>query len=387
MRRVILAVLLAVLAGLMAVRLRSERPGEAVAAMTVRWDETAYNVLALEAPSTAGTAGSTLAGRLDQYYFSRTPTAKSAWTGLLAGRDLILLLAADWLPGVGEGQMPPVLERLRSEGVRFQDVYAPDWYQGADGPQFALLSGLTPTAAGDRTALTWVGEQGVSLPFSLGSALGAAGYTCRLWPAEAGREESYRALGFEAAPPPASDRAGVDALLEELDQPGLKALCLMLTGRDPEGELERLLETLEEKGRTGDTVLCLWTGGGGLWLWAEGLAGVEAAGPCSELDVTPTLLDLLGAAYDGRFLSGRDLLAGGTEDAPVSLAGSAYADWVTAAGRYSAAEERFYPADGRTSGQRETDLYVRQMRRQVYEQYVCARTALESNYFRTVVGR
>ena len=75
--------------------------------------------------------------------------------------------------------------------------------------------------------------------------------------------------------------------------------------------------------------------------------------------------------------------AGGT---PVSLAGSAWADWVTDAGSYTAAEDRFTPAGDRTASGPETTRYVLQMRRMVYEQYVCARQVLECNYFQMRMG-
>ena len=119
---------------------------------------------------------------------------------------------------------------------------------------------------------------------------------------------------------------------------------------------------------------------------AAGLAGLTVTAPCSELDVTPTLLDLFGAAYDARFLSGRDLLADGAAAGPpalVSLYGSAYGDWVTDAGRYRAAEDVFLPAEGHGTDER----YVRRMRQLVYDRYTVSRRILESNYFRLAAGR
>ena len=155
--------------------------------------------------------------------------------------------------------------------------------------------------------------------------------------------------------------------------------------------MDRLWQALAETGRERETLLCLVTGAGeqlrgSLTLWAAGLDPAEVAGPCSELDVTATLLELLGAAYDSRFLSGRDLLADDPDGGPVALGGSAWAGWVTDAGVYRADEGRFVPSDGRFSSRSETERYVLQMRRAVYEQYIYARQALECDYFQSRFG-
>ena len=392
MRRVALAVLLAILTALVAVRLRTERPAVAAAAMTVHWDSGAYNVLELDMPEPAKTAGSSLTGELDGYYFSRTPTEKTAYTGLLAGRDLILLAAEKGVPEALSEAGTPALWRLRQTGACFENVYAPEWYQGADGRLFALLTGLIPTTVEQSTALAWVGSQGTYLPFSLGACLTAAGYSCRAYPAAPGREDGFRALGFS---PEARDGGDGDALCRAAAPEGTRpcAVYFELTDADAERTAAALWESLERDGRLADTVICLWAEGtepgrGSLFLWAEGLAGAASAAPCSDVDVTPTLLDLLGAAYDGRFLSGRDILADGAgTERPVSLSGSAYADWVTPAGRYDAAAAVFFPADGAPAGEKAQSRYVAQMRQRVYDQYTYARRALEINYFKTALCR
>lgn len=390
MRRVILATLLAVLAGLLAARSAAARPAQ-TAAMTVRWYPEAYNVLELDAPAPAGTAGSSRFTELDGYFFSRTPTAKSGYTGRLAGRDLIVLLAEDWTPDAASLVQTPALWRLLSEGVRFSDAYAPDWYQGADGRQFALLTGLTPTAVGEDTAMAWAGQQGTYLPFALGVCLGQAGYDCRVYPAGEGREASYRALGFTPCPRPDADADALAQALPSLGGSGPCAALFVLTGRDAEQTMDRLWRTLDETGRTADTLLCLLAGSAvpgrsTLVLWSADLPAQELSVPCSELDVTPTLLDLLGAPYDARFLCGRDLLSPDAGGVPVSLAGSAWADWVTQAGYYDAARDRFTPAAGQSAGGQETARYVLQMRQAVYEQYVYARQVMECNYFQMRIG-
>ncbi len=392
MRRVILAVLLAVLAALIGSRMAAERPAVQTAVLDTYWPPEEYNVLDLDRPQVPQTAGSTLLSELDSWYFSRTPTAKGDYTGLLAGKSLILLLAEQWTPEQADPASAPSLWRLESEGLCFQDVYAPDWYQGADGRLFALLTGLVPTNLGDGTALAWVGQQHTYLPCSVGTCLGGMGYACFAWPGDKTGAASLEALDFAVRERPVTDGDMLVQALPQLGQ-GPFAAFFVLTGADAEQTMGRLWRALADTGLEDDVLLCLLAEGGeptrgSLTLWWKGApAGRVSAGPCSELDVTATLLDLLGAPYDARFLSGRDLLAPEGSGAPVALGGSAYADWVTDAGRYSAAEERFVPADERFSGEQETIRYVLQMRQAVYEQYVYTRRAMERDYFRSRLGQ
>lgn len=386
MRRTVLLVLTAVLAALVIARGRLPEPAAETMGGTA-WDTAAYNVLELELDQPGETAGSALIAEMSSHFLACRPTAKHAYTGRLAGRDLIVLLADAWRPGEADSVRMPALDRLRQEGVRFEQVYAPDWYQGREGREFALLSGLVPTNAQDRTAMSLLAEKDIYLPFSLACSLGRAGYVCRACPAGTGQEAAYAALGFSsiaAGASPAEQAA-------ELAGGGPYLLYAELPEADGEGALERLFAALEDRDLADTTAVCLITGGtqalrGGLYLWARDLAGLAVTAPCSELDVTPTLLDLFGADYDARFLAGRDVLADGTQDGPtppVCLSGSAYADWVSDAGRYSGAEDAFFPAEGRSpTGER----YVTQARQQVYDQYVFSRRILERDYFRQVMG-
>lgn len=388
MRRVILAGLLAVLAALTAARAAVERPA-AEAAAAVHWDQSAYNVVEMDMPARTGTAGSTLIAALDSYFRSRVPTEKGDCTGLLAGYDLILLLADGLSSDAVSQESTPALWRLWTEGVRFRQVYAPDWYQGADGRLFALLTGMTPTVEGESSSLAWAGQQGTYLPFALGTCLAGQGYDCRIWPERPEQSAACAALGFA---PQSGGADGGEALAGALADRGAApvALCLAVADGGAEQTVDRLWRLLEQNGRINDTAVCLVAWGQGeqssLFLWADGLAGREVACPCSELDVTPTLLNLLGVDYDSRFLSGRDVLARDAGSVPVGLSGSAYAGWVTDAGRYDPQTEQFSPADSRFSGRQEIERYVSRMRRAVYEQYVCAREIMECDYFRVRMG-
>ena len=388
MRKILFLLLAAVLAWLITARGALPEPAAEVMAAAPVWDCDTYNVLDWDLPSRRETAGHAYFAEMDRYFLSRTPTARHSRTGVLAGENLLLVLAENWHPDSISAGQTPALYKLWSEGVRFSDAYAPDWYQGQEGRLFALLTGLTPTTVQNRTSLALLGEQDVLLPFALARCLGESGYTCRIYPGTDGLDEVCAALGFSSVGTGEAPGSG----LAELTENGPFFICAVEEG-DGEAALEALWQAVEDADLADRTAVCVVTGSGqvlrgGLFLWGPGLEPAAVTAPCSELDVTPTLLDLFGAAYDSRFLSGRDVLADGEPGGPVplvSLYGSAYSDWVTDAGSYIAADGLFFPADGRF-GEAEQARYVEKNRQEVYDRYVFSRRVLESDYFRLMTA-
>lgn len=384
MRRVIFTVLAVVLAVI--VSLRAEREPAAVSALApAHWDGSRCNVMA--EPYGTGdlqTAGSGARAEIESFYLGRVPTLKNGCTGLLAGQNVVLILAADWQ---SDGSSP-ILDRLSAEGARFTDVYAPDWYQGPEGREFALLTGMTPVTVQERTALAWTGGQGICLPFALGESLGRAGYDTWAFPARAGYEAAYSALGFGHVMALGAD------LSDRLNDLGAGPwLAYQVLPGDGEGAVTSLMTALASRGLGRNTAVCVLTGSaeplrGHMFLWGEGLSGLTVDMPCSELDIAPTLLDLLGTEMDSRFFSGRDLFAPAGEETeyPVSLYGSAFSDWVTAEGRYEAVHDLFVPGPGVNMSQTERERYVSRMRTEVYGRYVYAGRVLQTDHFRAARG-
>lgn len=384
MRRVILTLLAAALAIIISLRVEQE-PAAVSALAPVRWDGERYNVMA--EPYGDGelqTPGSGARAEIESWYLGRVPTLKNGCTGLLAGQNVVLVLAPDWRAD----ESSPTLDRLSAEGARFTDVYAPDWYQGPDGREFALLAGMTPVTVQERTALAWTGGQGICLPFALAQSMGRAGYETCAFPARAGYENAYSALGFGHILPPAT------ALSDSLDDLGAGPwLAYWVLPGEGEGALTPLITALESRGLARNTAMCVLTGSaeslrGHMFLWGDGLSGLTVDMPCSELDIAPTLLNLLGVEMDSRFFSGRDLFApaGEESDHPVGLYGSAFSDWVTEKGRYEAVRDQFVPGPGVSMSQTERERYVSRMRTEIYERYVYAGRVLQTDHFRAARG-
>lgn len=390
MGRFTLCALSVALAVLVMARALLPEPAQAVMGTSVY----GYNLLAEEVPPVTETAGSAIIGEMNSYYFSRPATEKNACTGTLAGKNLILICADNWQP---EAMRSIALTAFLSGGTALPNVYRPDWYQGMEGREFALLTGIVPTNVDGKSALTWLGQQEVYLPFTLPRTLGEAGYDCRAFVTETSRCAAYTAMGFAAV-----EAVGVpaDIMVTDTAEDCFGETPFFVFYVWQEGACERalsaLLTELESRSLLEETAVCLVTGSADgqraqIFLRGGELGAPVPQTPCSELDVTPTLLNLFGMDYDSRFLSGRDIFApcsaAETAEDPlplVILRGSAYAGWVTDAGYYSLLEG-FQP-EGAFPNSREGESYARMVSALVYERYIFARRVMENNYFHLIFG-
>lgn len=396
MRRLILFLCILSLLGLVSARSLLPEPEEVQTAMAVSYG---YNILSLNLSLMPETAGSALIAEMNRYYLFRTPTAKNECTGLLEGKNLILICADSWSPDLSDRNSCPTLHRLWQEGIDFTNVYRPDWYQGMDGREFALLTGVVPTNINNKTALIHTGEQHTYFPYSPALALGREGYTALTFYKDENHRPAYEALGFSLLiRSAATDLETAENSLTALLETSPFFAYYVWSGSDGEEALAALMEGLESLGLEDDTVICLLTADtqdqrAHLFLWADGLRSRTASLPCSELDIVPTLLNLFGIGYDSRFLSGRDVFApaGDTDQASsltplVSLYGSAYSDWVTPAGSYIAADSLFWQKGRVLQGTDRITAYVSAVNDLVYNRYVFARRVMENNYFQLALG-
>ena len=74
------------------------------------------------------TGDSTLAS-LHRYMAARTPSRRNQYTGMFAGKNLILLTAESFSPWFISQELTPTLYRLTHEGFVFSNYYQPGWGQ------------------------------------------------------------------------------------------------------------------------------------------------------------------------------------------------------------------------------------------------------------------
>lgn len=382
MRKFIFYTLTAILAAILLARAMLPPPAQYAMASV---DGTEYNVLPVSLPVTAQTAGSALIAEMNGYYLQRTPTKKNAYSGILKGKNLILICAENWTPNLSIRSDAPTLRQLRQEGAKFTQVYRPDWYQGTDGLEFALLSGLMPTRVNNTTALLYAGAQDIYLPFATARCFADAGYATFSFISDPEHEAAYAALGFETVELSADGaQAEASDAVTRCAESGKPFFAFFLwDASEADKSLSAIMDGLPD-----NTAVCVLTGSreadrAQLFLWSRDFPAPETDIPCSELDLAPTLENLFGLPFDSRFLSGRDIFAepSDTPDAAtplVTLRGSAFSDWITEAGRYITAEERFIPARAEADADA---AYTEAVCKLQYDRYIFARRILENNYF------
>lgn len=396
MRKLILFLCILFLLGVITARSLLPDPETAQTAMAVSHG---YNILNLDLSLVPETAGSALIAEMNRYYLFRTPTAKNNCTGLLEGKNLILICADNWQPDLSDRNNCPNLLRFSKECAGFTDVYRPDWYQGMDGREFALLTGVIPTSVNNKTALLHAGEQSIYFPYSPARVFSGEDYTTLAFYRDEHHRPAYEALGFSLLIPSAvSDRETAQNSITALLESNRFFAYYVWGDPDCDGALAALMDGLADLKMTENTVICLLTAHtqkdrANLFLWGDGLKDITTSLPCSELDIVPTILNLFALPYDSRFLSGRDVFAPSGDPGEansltplVTLYGSAYSDWVTPAGNYIAGDSLFCQRGNVLSDTDSISTYVNTVNQLVYDRYVFARRVMENNYFQLVLG-
>lgn len=89
---------------------------------------------------------------LADYVATLTPSSKNAYTGLFAGKNLILITAEAFCAEVIDPELTPTLYRLANSGFQFTDYYQPT-SAGTTGGEVLNLFGLLPTEGGSSMAI------------------------------------------------------------------------------------------------------------------------------------------------------------------------------------------------------------------------------------------
>lgn len=155
------------------------------------------NQLALDFEAAIAAANSEDFTEACRYVQSLTPSEKNDMTGLLAGKNLILITAQNFCPQVIDPERTPTLYRLATQGIEFTDYYQPDWGGATATGEFAVLTGLVP-AHGVQSIRDTVGKD---MRLTLGNQLLALDYHSWAFCDESAdtfrRTETHGNLGYE----------------------------------------------------------------------------------------------------------------------------------------------------------------------------------------------
>ena len=119
-----------------------------------------------------------------------------------------------------------------------------------------------------------------------------------------------------------------------------------------------------------------------LILWSASMEEpVQVDKVVGQVDILPTLSNLLGLEYDSRMLAGKDALS----DAEGLVIFSSRC-WKSDRGFYNSFTEEFTPAEGSTMTLEEQDSYVSAMRQLVQYQLASTERIVESDFYHVVFG-
>ena len=120
-----------------------------------------------------------------------------------------------------------------------------------------------------------------------------------------------------------------------------------------------------------------------LILWSASMTGpVEVDKPCCQVDILPTLSNLLGLEYDSRMLAGSDILS--DSEGLVIFTSRC---WRSDKGFYNRFTQTFTPAQGVTMTQEEQDSYVSAMKKLVGYKLESTARIVESDFYYQALGK
>ena len=106
------------------------------------------------------------------YLASRKPSMQNEYTGIFEGKNLILICAEAFSKEVIDPVRTPVLYRLATKGIVFEDYYQPTWGGSTSSGEFSFLTGIIPVDAVSSV----FSVSGHDLRFTMGNQLKAKGY-------------------------------------------------------------------------------------------------------------------------------------------------------------------------------------------------------------------
>lgn len=131
------------------------------------------------------------------YLAAQVPAKKNAYTGLFAGKNLILLTAEAFSAEAIDPELTPTLYRLANKGIRFTDFYQPAWGASTTSGEYSVLMGIMPTTGG--ACMQEANQQKMFL--TMGHQLEALGYKSLCYHANDAtfynRHTTHTNLGYE----------------------------------------------------------------------------------------------------------------------------------------------------------------------------------------------
>lgn len=155
------------------------------------------NALDIDFAALAESESNSAVASIHSYVASLTPTPQNAYTGLFAGKNLILITAEAFCAEVIHPELTPTLYRMANQGIRFTEYYQPIWGGSTITGEFAVITGLV--AANGTDSILEGNQQDMFL--TMGRQLQKQGYTSYAFHNHSytyyNRNRAHPALGYD----------------------------------------------------------------------------------------------------------------------------------------------------------------------------------------------
>lgn len=134
---------------------------------------------------------------MNAWFSSRTPSKKNAYTGMFAGKNLILITAEGFSGSILDSDLTPSLWRLYEEGFQFRNFYNAIWGVSTSDGEFVATTGLIPKAG--VWSYTEIADN--AMPFAFGNQFRKDGYLTQAFHNHSytyyNRNLSYPNMGYD----------------------------------------------------------------------------------------------------------------------------------------------------------------------------------------------
>ncbi|NLW71081.1 MAG: sulfatase-like hydrolase/transferase [Eubacteriaceae bacterium] len=101
------------------------------------------NILDIDFNAVGASGNSTIAS-MSRFFASQPGTPKNEYTGIFAGKNLIMICAESLNINMITPEITPTLYKLMTEGFHFTDFYQPPWGVSTSDGEYSLTMGLIP---------------------------------------------------------------------------------------------------------------------------------------------------------------------------------------------------------------------------------------------------
>lgn len=183
-----------------AVLLPEEPPAEQQTSSDVPVEATpveyGYNTMDIDFEALMESTGDETLLAMHRYFAAQPGTKQNEYTGLFAGKNLIVITAEAFSPYAVDPRLTPTLYRLMTKGVYFTDFYQPAWGVSTSDGEYSHLQGLVPKSGVNSMKASAKNN----LYFTLGNQMSRQGYLTLAYHNNShtyyGRNQTHPNLGY-----------------------------------------------------------------------------------------------------------------------------------------------------------------------------------------------